>query len=55
MTTASEAQHLVEDYWAGMNTNDWAAVAAQLHPDYLLTYPQSGERFRGTAAISSRC
>jgi ketosteroid isomerase-like protein len=30
-----------------MNTNDWRAAGALLHEDYLLEYPQSGERFRG--------
>jgi ketosteroid isomerase-like protein len=30
-----------------MNTNDWHAVAATLHDDYLLMWPQSGELIRG--------
>jgi len=38
---------LVENFWQTMNGNDWHAVGALLHDDYLLTYPQSGERIRG--------
>jgi hypothetical protein len=30
-----------------MNTNDWRAVGALLHDDYVLVWPQSGERIRG--------
>jgi hypothetical protein len=30
-----------------MNTNDWRAVSALLHDDYVLVWPQSGERIRG--------
>ena len=37
----------IEQFWQTMNTNDWHAVSALLHDDYLLVYPQSGERFRG--------
>lgn len=42
-------RQLVEQFWQTMNTNDWHAVGALLHDDYLLTYPQSGERIRGRA------
>lgn len=38
---------IVERYWQAMNTNDWIATSALLHDDFLLEYPQSGERFRG--------
>ena len=47
----------VEQFWQMMNTNDWQAVSALLHDDYLLVYPQSGERFRGRehfAALNSQ-
>jgi ketosteroid isomerase-like protein len=37
----------IEHFWQMMNSNDWPAVSALLHDDYLLMYPQSGERFRG--------
>jgi ketosteroid isomerase-like protein len=38
---------MVERYWRTMNTNDWRAVGALLHDDYVLVWPQSGERIRG--------
>jgi ketosteroid isomerase-like protein len=41
------ARQLVEQYWQTMNTNNWNAVGALLHDDFLLEWPQSGERFRG--------
>jgi limonene-1,2-epoxide hydrolase len=40
-------RQLVEQFWQTMHANDWRAVGALLHDDYLLTYPQSGERIRG--------
>jgi hypothetical protein len=50
-------RQLVEQFWQTMNTNDWHAVSALLHDDYVLVYPQSGERFRGRErfiALNSR-
>lgn len=40
-------RQVVERYWRAMNTNDWRAASELLHDDYVLDYPQSGERFRG--------
>lgn len=40
-------RQVVERYWQAMNTNDWRAASELLHDEYLLDYPQSGERFRG--------
>jgi ketosteroid isomerase-like protein len=37
----------VETYWETMATNDFYAAAALLHDDYVLEWPQSGERIRG--------
>jgi Domain of unknown function (DUF4440) len=45
--TGRTPRQLVEQFWQTMNANDWRAVGALLHDDYLLTYPQSGERIRG--------
>ncbi|HEX8731322.1 MAG TPA: nuclear transport factor 2 family protein [Ktedonobacterales bacterium] len=45
--TTETPKALVERYWRTMNTNDWRAVGALLHDDFLLEFPQSGERFRG--------
>ena len=45
--TGEAARRIVERYWQTMNANDWHAASELLHDDYVLDYPQSGERFRG--------
>jgi ketosteroid isomerase-like protein len=40
-------RNAVERYWRTMNTNDWRAVGALLHDDFVLIWPQSGEHIRG--------
>lgn len=45
--TNETAKVIVERYWQAMNANDWRAASELLHDDYVLDYPQSGERFRG--------
>jgi len=40
-------KQVLENFWAIMETNDFYAVAQLLHDDYLLEWPQSGERIRG--------
>ena len=40
-------KQLVENFWATMATNDFYAVAQLLHDDYVLEWPQSGERIHG--------
>ena len=48
MTTHTEKSKLiVERFWAAMQTNDFKAVGELLHDDYVLEWPQSGERIRG--------
>ena len=42
-----EGRRVVERFWAAMATNDFPAAAALLHDDYVLDWPQSGERIRG--------
>ena len=42
-----EPRQLIERYWAAMNTNNFRAAAELFHDDYLLEWPQSGERIRG--------
>lgn len=44
---ADENRRLVEQFWRAMNANDWQAVGALLHDDYVLDWPQSGERIGG--------
>ena len=45
--TGETARRVVERYWLAMNANDWQAASELLHDNYVLDYPQSGERFRG--------
>jgi ketosteroid isomerase-like protein len=40
-------RRLVERFWQTMNTNDWRAVTELFHDDFVLDWPQSGERLRG--------
>ena len=50
MTTNSETdKQIVEGFWAAMQTNDFKAAGEWLHDDYVLEWPQSGERIRGRA------
>ncbi len=40
-------KQLLENFWATMATNDFYAASQLLHDDYILEWPQSGERIRG--------
>lgn len=42
-------KQVVENFWAAMQTNDFKAASEFLHEEYLLEWPQSGERIRGRA------
>ena len=44
-----ESKQIVEGFWAAMQTNDFKAAGEFLHDDYVLEWPQSGERIRGRA------
>ena len=44
---APTATMVVEQFWALMASNDFAAVGAVLADDYVLEWPQSNERLRG--------
>ena len=48
IVSESKATELVREYWRLMATNDFAAVAAVLSPDFVLDWPQSKERIRGS-------
>ena len=47
--TPQQNRHIVEQFWATMNTNDFQAAGVWLHDDYVLDWLQSGERIRGRA------
>ena len=44
-----QSKQIVEGFWAAMQTNDFKAAGEFLHDDYVLEWPQSGERIRGRA------
>jgi len=44
-----ESKKTVAGFWAAMQTNDFKAAAEFLNDDYVLEWPQSGERIRGRA------
>ena len=48
-TITKDNKQVVERFWAAMQTNDFKAAGEFLHDDYLLEWPQSGERIRGRA------
>ena len=40
-------KQILEDFWATMETNDFQAASRLLHDDFILDWPQSGERILG--------
>src|SRR5215207_9563851 len=46
-------KQIIQNFWDMMATNDFYAVARLLHNDYVLEWPQSGERIRGRENFAS--
>ena len=46
--TSPTAVDVAREFWRLMATNDFAAVAAVLAPEFVLEWPQSNERIRGS-------
>jgi len=40
-------KQILKNFWATMETNDFYAASQGLHDDYILEWPQSGERILG--------
>lgn len=40
-------KQILENFWSTMETNDFNAASQLLHDEYLLEWPQSGERIVG--------
>ena len=54
MTDHSEKnKEIVQGFWAAMQTNDFHLASQFLHEDYVLEWPQSGERVRGRADFAA--
>src|SRR5512133_121758 len=47
MMSIPNPKHIIESFWLAMQSNDFRAAGEFLHDDYLLEWPQSGERIRG--------
>lgn len=47
------SKQIVEAFWAAMQTNDFKAAGEYLHDEYILEWPQSGERIRGRANFAA--
>lgn len=54
MNTDDRIQHAIEEHWRSSDRGDNEAEHAIYEEDAVLDYPQSGERFRGRAAISGQ-
>ena len=48
---ASKVRELFERYVKAIGELDFDALAEIVHPDVVVAYPQSGERFRGFASF----
>ena len=40
---------MIANFWAAMQANDFRAAGELLHDEFVLDWPQSGERIRGRA------
>ncbi len=45
--SAQDSKQVVEGFWAAMQTNNFKAAGDFLDDEYVLEWPQSGERIRG--------
>lgn len=48
-TQDNSSKHIIEQFWTAIHNNDFHAAGELLHDDYILEWPQSGERIRGRA------
>jgi ketosteroid isomerase-like protein len=47
------ATEVVAEFWRLMGSNDFASAARVLAPDFVLEWPQSGERIRGAERFAA--
>lgn len=50
----SNAEDFFRRYSNAIAERDYATLEAMIHPDFVLDYPQSGERFRGFASFKAQ-
>lgn len=46
-SNTQNSKQVVEGFWAAMQTNNFKAAGEFLHDNFILEWPQSGERIRG--------
>jgi ketosteroid isomerase-like protein len=44
---SQDSKQVIEKFWAAMQANDFKRAGELLHDEYVLEWPQSGERIRG--------
>ena len=47
MRDESAGREFIERWWQAAESRDWAALRAMMTDDFVMEWPQSGERFRG--------
>ena len=47
VSRSDDPRRVVDEFWRVMNTNDFRAASDFLHEEFVLEWPQSGERIRG--------
>jgi ketosteroid isomerase-like protein len=52
--TEADARAVMGGFAECLNRQDWAGLAAFVHPEIVWEYPQSGERFRGLANVRAQ-
>lgn len=50
---SEQPKQIVERFWRAMQSNDFKAAGELLHDDYILDWPQSGERIRGRSNFAA--
>ncbi|MBE7551842.1 MAG: nuclear transport factor 2 family protein [Anaerolineales bacterium] len=48
-TTKNDSKQVVQQFWGAMQDNNFRRAGELLHDEYVLEWPQSGERIRGRA------
>lgn len=48
-TKGNDSKQVVQQFWGAMQDNDFRRAGELLHDEYVLEWPQSGERIRGRA------
>ncbi len=52
--TEGDLRRVMDGLSTVLDSQDWPQLADHFHPDAILEYPQSGERFRGIANIRAQ-